>query len=163
MATWKELPDVHLLIVGDGPARAAVEEAARKAGTADRVHVTGAVKRPDMPDHIAAFDIALQPAATPYASPMKVFEYLAMGKPCIACDQPNLREILDDGESGLFFTPGDHAGLAQAAHGTALRRGAPGLHERARARGHLRARLPVEQERRARRGDGTLGDEEAVG
>jgi glycosyltransferase involved in cell wall biosynthesis len=116
MGTWgEEMADVHLMIVGDGPARAAVEEAASRAGVPDRVHITGPVDRAAMPDHVAAFDIALQPAATPYASPMKVFEYLAMGKPVIACRQENLEEILREGEDALFFEPGDPADLARAA------------------------------------------------
>lgn len=110
-----DMPDTHLLIVGDGPARGAVEAAARDAGVADRVHITGAVERQDMPDHVAAFDIALQPAATPYSSPMKVLEYLAMGKPIVACRQPNLEELLTEGDNAVFFTPGEPADLIRAA------------------------------------------------
>jgi glycosyltransferase involved in cell wall biosynthesis len=116
MGGWgREMADAHLLIVGDGPARTAIEQAAGRAGVADRVHITGPVGRETMPDHIAAFDVALQPAATPYASPMKVFEYLAMGKPVVACRQENLQEILREGVDALFFTPGDPADLARAA------------------------------------------------
>jgi glycosyltransferase involved in cell wall biosynthesis len=114
MGTWSDLPDVHLLIVGDGPARPALESAAVRAGVRHRLHVTGPVQRADMPDHIAAFDVALQPAATPYASPMKVFEYLAMGKPVVACRQPNLEEILTEGENALLFGPGDPKDLERA-------------------------------------------------
>lgn len=116
MGRWgPEMEDVHLLIVGDGPARPAVEESARKIGIADRVHVTGPVGRDAMPAHIAAFDVALQPAATSYASPMKVFEYLAMGKPVVACRQDNLTEILEEGRDAAFFAPGDPTDLARVA------------------------------------------------
>ena len=111
----REMDHVHLLIVGDGPARDGVERSAQAAGVAERVHVTGAVGRAAMPEHIAAFDIALQPAATPYASPMKVFEYLAMGKPVVACRQPNLLEILEEDKNACFFEPGNPADLARVA------------------------------------------------
>ena len=117
MGKWgPEMADTHLLVVGDGPARAAIEAKAASAGVMDRVHITGPVKRAEMPDYIAAFDIALQPAATSYASPMKVFEYLAMGKPVVACRQENLTEILTEGVTGLFFAPGEPRDLSTVAH-----------------------------------------------
>jgi glycosyltransferase involved in cell wall biosynthesis len=115
MAGWSgELADVELLVVGDGPARAEIERAAREAGVSARVHITGAVRHDAIVDHIAAMDVALQPAATPYASPMKVFEYLAMGKPVVAPRQANLTEILTEGRNARFFDPGDPKSLAEA-------------------------------------------------
>lgn len=116
MGGWgREMADVHLLVIGDGPARWSIEEAARATGVSDRVHVIGAVRRTDMAPHIAAIDLALQPAATSYASPMKIFEYLAMGKPVVAPRQPNLEEILTEGRNARFFRPGDREDLARVA------------------------------------------------
>ena len=83
-----------LLVVGDGPARAALEERARDLGVATRVRFTGVVRREEIPALVSAFDIALQPAANPYASPLKLFEYLALGRAIVAPDQPNIREVL---------------------------------------------------------------------
>jgi glycosyltransferase involved in cell wall biosynthesis len=54
---------------------------------------------------IRRFDIALQPPAVAYASPLKIFECMACGLPIVAPDQPNIREILRDGESALLFDP----------------------------------------------------------
>jgi len=105
---------VRLLLVGDGPARSRIEEIARRHGVADRVLVTGPVVREELPEHIAAFDIALQPAATEYACPMKIPEYLALGKPIIAPDQENIRELLTCGEEALLVPPGDDGSLAEA-------------------------------------------------
>jgi glycosyltransferase involved in cell wall biosynthesis len=106
--------NVHLLVVGDGPARTALERLAQQHGLADRVTFTGVVARARMPQYIAAFDVALQPAVVPYASPLKVFEYLALGKPIVAPRQPNIEEILDDGANALLFSPDDPGGLAAA-------------------------------------------------
>lgn len=101
-----ERKDLVLLVVGDGPAREGLEALARELGVAERVIFTGVVQREEMPSHVAAFDIALQPAVVPYASPLKLFEYMAQGKPVIAPDSANIREVLTDGEDGLLFAEG---------------------------------------------------------
>ena len=96
-------PELHLLLVGDGPAREGLEALAKDRGVERQLTVTGVVQRDAAPDHMAAFNIALQPAATAYASPLKLFEYMALGKPILAPDQPNIREILTHGEDGFLF------------------------------------------------------------
>jgi glycosyltransferase involved in cell wall biosynthesis len=102
---------MHLLIVGDGPARAGLEALASELGVAERVCFTGVVQRQDMPAHVAAFDIALQPAVVDYASPLKLFEYMAQGKPILAPSQANIREVLTGGKDALLF---DGSGLEPA-------------------------------------------------
>lgn len=115
MPHWPDdLSDVHLLIIGDGPARSAIESAATECAVADRVHITGAVPHAQIVEYLAAIDVALQPAATSYASPMKIFEYLAMAKPVVAVDQENTREILEEGRNALFFPPGDRVAFVSA-------------------------------------------------
>jgi glycosyltransferase involved in cell wall biosynthesis len=64
--------------------------------------------------HVAAFDIALQPAVVDYASPLKLFEYMALGRPVVAPAQPNIMEVLTDGEDSLLFDPQDPRGLGSA-------------------------------------------------
>jgi glycosyltransferase involved in cell wall biosynthesis len=92
-----------LLIVGDGPARADLERLARELKVEDRVRFTGVVPRGDVPAFVSAFDIALQPAVTPYASPLKLFEYLALGKAIVAPRRPNIEEVLEQGRNALLF------------------------------------------------------------
>ncbi|MHA7873298.1 MAG: glycosyltransferase family 4 protein [Hyphococcus sp.] len=108
---------VRLLIVGDGPARKDIHALARDLGVEDKVIFTGAVPHDALPAHIAAFDIALQPAATAYASPLKLFEYMALGKAIIAPDQANIREIVTDGEDAMLFTASDEKALHEALAG----------------------------------------------
>lgn len=116
----------RLLVVGDGPARAGLESLARELGVHDRVRFTGVVSRQQVPDFVASFDIALQPAVVPYASPLKLFEYLALGKAIVAPRQPNIQEILEHNDNALLFDAGTPSALEEAldqlAGDAALRR-----------------------------------------
>ncbi len=103
-----------LLVVGDGPARPALEARAAALGVADRVRFTGRVPRAEVAAWSSAFDIALQPAANPYASPLKLAEYMALGRAIVAPDQPNIRELLDHEQTALLFAPGDAAEFGRA-------------------------------------------------
>lgn len=95
--------NLHLLVVGDGPARKELTQLALTQGVSDRLTITGVVGRDDVAGYIRAFDIALIPGVTEYASPLKLFEYLALGRAIIAPDMPNIREILTDGENAVLF------------------------------------------------------------
>jgi glycosyltransferase involved in cell wall biosynthesis len=109
-------PELVLFIVGDGPACEALMQRARERGVSAQVKLAGVVERRHIAAHLAAFDIALQPAATPYASPLKLFEYLAAGCAIVAPRQPNLEEVLAHGENALLF-PVDRAGALGEALG----------------------------------------------
>jgi glycosyltransferase involved in cell wall biosynthesis len=100
-------------VVGDGPGVAEIVRQAQELGVAGRVHVTGIVGRDALAPHITLFDIALQPEVPPYASPLKLFEYMALSRAIVAPDAANIREVLTDGVDGLLFEPNDPASLAQ--------------------------------------------------
>ena len=106
--------EARLLVVGDGPARADREALAAELRLGERVRFTGVIDRHAVPAHVAAFDIALQPAVVPYASPLKLFEYLALGKAIVAPRQPNIEEVLTDGANALLFDAADPRGLEGA-------------------------------------------------
>ena len=106
--------NVHLLVIGDGPARFEVEQCAASLGIADRLTFTGVVDRQRVPALCMAFDIALQTALVPYASPLCLFEYLALSKAIVAPDQPNHHEILTDGIDALLYDPLDPSGIEKA-------------------------------------------------
>jgi glycosyltransferase involved in cell wall biosynthesis len=91
------------LLVGDGPAYGGLYTLAKKAGLLSNIHFTGPVLHNEIPDYIAAMDIVIQPFATEYACPMKIIEYLSMGKCIVAIDQPNIRELIEDGVTGFLF------------------------------------------------------------
>lgn len=110
-ARW---PELVLFVAGDGPGCEALAQRARERGVAAQVRFAGIVQRKDIPSHLAAFDVALQPAATPYASPLKLFEYLAAGCAIVAPRQPNLEEVLTHEENALLFSAERTGALGEA-------------------------------------------------
>ena len=96
---------LRLTLVGDGPARPGLEALAGGLGIADRVHFTGVLDHHLIPDAVAGFSIALQPKVVAYASPLKIFDYMAAGRAIVAPDQPNIREILEHERTALLFDP----------------------------------------------------------
>ena len=109
-----DMANLHLLIVGDGPARADLEVRARRLGLASQLTFTGMVEHEDVPAYLGAFDVALQPEVTPYASPLKLFEYMAAGCAIIAPTRDNILEIVRDKESALLIEPGSSVALKDA-------------------------------------------------
>jgi glycosyltransferase involved in cell wall biosynthesis len=108
------VPEGRLLIVGDGPARPAVEARARALGLDARVVITGRVPHADVPSHIAAMDVAVVASdRTGVASPMKLLEYMAMGRAVAAPALPNIHDVVTDGEDGLLFAPADAPSLGR--------------------------------------------------
>jgi glycosyltransferase involved in cell wall biosynthesis len=130
----RELPDAAALLVGDGPERSVLEERVRKEGLEDRVRFAGWVGHEALPEHVAAFDIAVMPDSNEYGSPMKIFEYMAMGKPVVAPRLGPLADGILDGETGILFPRRDatalRAALAELLGDEGLRRR---MGERARA------------------------------
>jgi len=106
--------NVHLLLVGEGPARPDLESQAARLGVTHRVTFAGLAGRNEISAMTAAFDIALQPKCVDYASPLKLFEYMVSGKAIVAPDQPNIKEVLVDGVSALLFDPDRRETMVQA-------------------------------------------------
>ncbi|UIP30116.1 glycosyltransferase family 4 protein [Photobacterium sp. TLY01] len=96
-------PEVKLLIVGDGPVLDDLKKQARALKAEHQIHITGLIDREHIPEWLSQIDIALQPAVTPWCSPLKLIEYLACGKAIVAPDSKNIQELLRDGENALLF------------------------------------------------------------
>ncbi len=111
-------PTYHLLLVGEmDPELLAAVEA---AGLVHDVTCTGPVPHEEVPQHLAAMDVAVSSHAaaeageTFYFSPLKLFEYLACGVPTVAADVGQPAELIRPGHNGYLYPPGDDAALAAA-------------------------------------------------
>ncbi len=114
------LDGVHGRIIGGHPAeRDASRIAHRIAACAlgHRVTMIGMVAHADVAAHLAGADVlALPNTATAiserYTSPLKLFEYMAAGRPIVVSDLPAIREVVRHRESAWLVPPGDPAALA---------------------------------------------------
>ncbi|MCB0976565.1 MAG: glycosyltransferase [Acidimicrobiales bacterium] len=107
--------DVHLLLVGDGPERRRIERRCNDAGVP--VTATGTITQQDLPDLLAAMDVAVvvaDEADTFHYSPLKLGEYLAAGCAVIAPDVGPVSVRAGDGDGMLLVPPGDAAALGEA-------------------------------------------------
>ncbi len=113
---------LRILLVGDGKLREAIEKRIRQAGVGHRMTMVGRVPYEQVPDYINACDGCVapyNPARHPelrergmYFDPLKVFEYLACGKPTITLDSENIRRLFRHDVHALLVRPGDAEALA---------------------------------------------------
>ena len=101
MAAHKD-KNIKFVCVGEGDVRKELVLQSERLGIADQVKFTGLVGRDKVFDYVSTFDIALQPAVTDYASPLKLFEYLAVGSLVIAPRTENILEVINDASAILF-------------------------------------------------------------
>jgi glycosyltransferase involved in cell wall biosynthesis len=116
------LPEANGLIIGGHPAeqdRERVEALSRSLGLEPRVMFTGQLPPAEVALRLRDASILVLPNTASaiserYTSPLKLFEYLALGRPIVASNLPALREVLTDGETALLVPPGDAGALAAA-------------------------------------------------
>ena len=106
--------NVYLMLVGDGVLKDEIVESARKHGCADRVIFPGAVKHNRIPEYINAMDICIIPGSNEYRSPIKLFEYMLMGKPVVAPRLEPIEYIVKDGVEAVLFTQGQITSFVDA-------------------------------------------------
>lgn len=103
-----------LLLVGDGPERAALEAQARALGVAHRVRFAGMVPPAQVPRYYALAD-AFVSASTSEAQGLTYIEALAAGLPLLCRDDPCVQTLITPGQDGwVYHTPAELAELANA-------------------------------------------------
>lgn len=108
-------PGIVMVIVGGTPPEVAT---LKKNIQSDNIIVTGRQPYTQMPRYLQAADVLLLPNTANsahserYTSPLKLFEYMASGRPIVASDLPSLREVLNE-RNALLVPPGDPQSLAR--------------------------------------------------
>ncbi|AZQ68236.1 glycosyltransferase family 1 protein [Silicimonas algicola] len=109
-------PRAHLLICGDGPKAGWIEGFVAGATLGEAVTLAGWVDHARLPSLIARMDVATAPypvSDTHYFSPLKLYEYLAVGSPVLASDIGQTAELLAGSEAAILLPPGDAGALAR--------------------------------------------------
>jgi glycosyltransferase involved in cell wall biosynthesis len=103
--------DVHLVIVGEGPERARIEQRTANLGLADRVTLTG--QQPSARPWYGLADVAVLSSLSE-GSPNALLEAMVMGVPAVATRVGGIPEIVADEESALLVEPGNVAQMETA-------------------------------------------------
>ncbi len=113
----------HLLLVGDGRQRNHIEQRAKSLGLLDSVTITGRIAYEEVAPALAASDLCVAPFNPDLHNlskkrgfaldPLKVFEYLALGKPTITVRSQNIQDLFEHGTHLRMGKAGDVAELAE--------------------------------------------------
>jgi glycosyltransferase involved in cell wall biosynthesis len=119
VAAIERLPDVRALIVGGLAGEPDLERIRALAGrmAPGRVTFAGQVDPPRVAGLLRQADVLVLPntpgrVSAAYTSPLKLFEYMASGRPIVASDLPALREVLRPDENAVLFEAGNAGALA---------------------------------------------------
>jgi glycosyltransferase involved in cell wall biosynthesis len=110
-ALLERMPDAHLVIVGDGPEKAAVQRLVADLGIAERVRLPGL--RDDAVRLAGAFDVAVNSSRSEGSS-LAVLEYMALGRPIVATAVGGTPDLLGQGEAGVLVPSADPEALGTA-------------------------------------------------
>jgi glycosyltransferase involved in cell wall biosynthesis len=103
--------DLELRVAGEGPESDNVRALADALRLGDRFSLAGFVE--DVPAFLRALDVYAL-SSDIEANPNALLEAMSVGLACVSTDVGNVRDLLDEGRSGVLIAPGDEAGLAQA-------------------------------------------------
>lgn len=114
-------PDARLLLVGGGPAEAALRAQAAASPVADAICFVGRVPHHEVDRYYALADVVCYPRKamrlTDLVTPLKPLEAMAQGKLVAASSVGGHRELIEHGVTGTLFAPDDPGALAKAMNG----------------------------------------------
>jgi glycogen synthase len=111
-------PLAQLVLVGGGPAEAALRAQATASPAADRIHFVGRVPHQQVERYYSLVDVLVYPRKrmrlTELVTPLKPLEAMAQRRLVAASDVGGHRELIRDGDTGTLFAPDDPQALAEA-------------------------------------------------
>ncbi len=114
----KQVPAAKLMLVGDGPIRAELEQKIAECGVAESTIITGLLPQERVPELLSIADIAVIPypklSQELWFSPLKLYEYMAAGKAIVASSAGQIAEVLVNGRNGLLVESGNIPEFTQA-------------------------------------------------
>jgi glycosyltransferase involved in cell wall biosynthesis len=95
-----EVPDLHLILIGDGPNKASLEEIVHLRRLSSRVHLVGEVPYEEIPNWLAMGDFFAFSSVSE-SHPLAVLEALAAGLPVLGIPCPGVEDTIEHGLNGL--------------------------------------------------------------
>ena len=112
LEAWTRLSDIALVIAGQGPMQPQIEQYVQQR-TPGNARYAGHVSREEISRLMKNSNFLIFPSRWYEGFPMTIAEAYACGTPVIASRLGAMAEIIDDGRTGLHFTPGDADDLAR--------------------------------------------------
>jgi glycosyltransferase involved in cell wall biosynthesis len=109
----KEINEVSYLLIGDGPIFPQIREKVNRNDWQKDIVMPGRIPHDEVPKYISVFDIAVMPHSNVYGSPMKILEYMAMGKAVLAPRLGPIEDVIQNEVTGLLFEPQNKEDLAR--------------------------------------------------
>ncbi|UCE75376.1 MAG: glycosyltransferase family 4 protein [Methanomassiliicoccales archaeon] len=108
-----KIPDVKLILIGDGEQRKYLEKLAVKIGIRDNLHFVGIKEHSAMPDYMAQAKLFVLPSLSE-GMPLTLLEAMSSGIPIVATKVGGIPEVVKNGENGILVPPGDSKELSKA-------------------------------------------------
>ena len=106
------LPNIHCLLVGEGPDKEMLSDLIKELGLSDHVSLESFTKEPFYV--FERCNVIALPSTGKEGLPNVLLEALAMEKPCVATNKYGMPEVVIDGKTGYVFPSGDVDALADA-------------------------------------------------
>jgi glycosyltransferase involved in cell wall biosynthesis len=114
-----QLPQVELVLLGDGPLAGELQRRAASLGVEGRVHRLGPVPSARVIAYACSADIGVAPVIPDslnnrYSLSNKLFQYMAAGLPVVASDLPQIRAVVEGADAGAVVDFGQPEAIASA-------------------------------------------------
>jgi glycosyltransferase involved in cell wall biosynthesis len=114
----RELPQAFFLLVGGTKGEVEIFQKKAKAECLNNIQFVGFVSPKDVAAYLQTADVLMAPYTTAIptlnaASPLKVFEYMATGKPAVLSNIPTIGEVVTDGYDGILVEPDSSEALVK--------------------------------------------------
>lgn len=110
-AIARQMPEVHFLLVGDGPLRDQLRADAERLGIGDRLVMAGRVAPDRVPEYIQSMDVVVHTSLREGIARV-LPQAGAVGKPVVTFELDGAPEVIRDGVSGYLVPPVDTDGIA---------------------------------------------------
>ncbi len=111
------VPDIHILLIGDGPKKAEIQSLAASYNLPN-LTLMPEKQREQIPDYLSASDVALIPLKKAEifkgALPSKIFDAWACGRPILLSIDGEAREVVENVQGGIFIPPENPTKMAEA-------------------------------------------------